>query len=285
MTQLKMAVRLLVVEMAMLATVGAGVADVVDIGMLDSADRLEKLIGERDVIFYAIDLETDVHFGYQPARKDERHIPYSTFKIPNLVIALETGVASSLQHERAWNQQRRPAQSYWPEDWRQNQTLESAFRRSAVWYFQDIAVEVGGERYRRMLSEFQYGNAEAPDSNDEFWLDGPLAISPAEQAYFLRRLIIGELQVEPSALDSLREVSLLEETAGHRVYGKTGSGPVGSGDERFEGAFEGWLVGWMERQDAAPVVYALYVQGPDFDSIRSFRREMSISFLRAIGAI
>ena len=35
---------------------------------------------------------------------DTRHAPWSTFKMPNLLIALETGAASSLDHKRALGQ-------------------------------------------------------------------------------------------------------------------------------------------------------------------------------------
>ena len=268
-------------------------ADVVDIAT-SSADRIEHLeqhIGNRDVIFYAADLETGNRFAYRPDRADERHVPYSTFKIPNLVIALETGVATSLHHERVWNEQLRPAASDWPDSWKQNQTLESAFKRSAAWYFQEVAVEVGGRRYRERLQSFGYGNANAPDASDAFWLDGALTISPEEQVRFLGQLITGKLDVGTTTLEALRAVSLLNDSSGYRLHGKTGSGPViEAGDElegvdEFDGDFEGWLVGWVERPNAAPVVYALYVHGESYAAIESFRREMSERFLRAIGAL
>jgi beta-lactamase class D len=268
-------------------------ADVVDIAT-SSAVRIEDLeqhIGNRDVIFYAADLETGDRFAYQPDRADERHTPFSTFKIPNLVIALETGVATSLQHERVWNEQLRPAASYWPDAWKQNQTLESAFKRSAVWYFQEVAVEVGGRRYREMLQSFAYGNANAPDADDAFWLDGALTISPEEQVRFLGQLITGELDVSTTTLEALRAVSVLNDSAGYRLHGKTGSGPVIEGGAEFEGIdefdgdFEGWLVGWVDRPNAAPVVYALYVHGDSYAAIESFRGEMSVRLLRAIGAL
>ena len=80
-----------------------------------------------------------------------------------------------------------------------------------------------------------------------------------------------------------RSVSLLSETDGYVLRGKTGSGPVVPGE--FDGAFEGWLVGWVEKPDAGAVAFALYVSGPSFESIGSFRYQMSARFLRAIGAL
>jgi beta-lactamase class D len=236
----------------------------------------------RDAIFYAIDLENGQRFAWAPERADERYTPYSTFKIPNLLIALETGVARSVNDVRQRDPERRPAQPWWSEAWREDQALAQAFRRSTVWYFQDVALEVGGPRYREMLEAFGYGNAMAPDDNDTFWLVGPLAISPREQAEFIVRLVRGGLPVRPENLAALAEVSLLETRDGYRLHGKTGSGPVDGSD--MDGPFAGWLVGWVERPDAAPVAYALYVRGSSFDSIAAFRGEMARSFLHRIGA-
>lgn len=271
----------LLVFMFALSAGNASLAELVDIS--DTSAGLEQAIGDRDVVFYAIDLESDNHFAFQPRRADERHRPYSTFKIPNLLIALELGVESSLHHERQWDESLRPASSFWPADWRQDQTLQTAFKRSVVWYFRDIAQEVGGENYRRTLDDFRYGNGQAPDDNDLFWLNGPLKISPREQAMFLEQLVTGKLDISERTLDALREASFLAAEPDASLHGKTGAGPVDPAD--FDGEFEGWLVGWVSRPAAAPVVYALYVRGPDFGSIRDFRREMSISFLREIGAL
>lgn len=236
----------------------------------------------RDAIFYAIDLEDGRRYAWAPERADERHTPYSTFKIPNFLIALETGVAGSVDEIRQRDPERRPAQPWWSEAWREDQDLAQAFRRSTVWYFQELALQVGGPRYREMLRAFSYGNAMAPDDDDRFWLVGPLAISPREQAEFIVRLVQGDLPLRPETVAALREVSLLEERDGHRLHGKTGSGPVAGGD--MDGPFAGWLAGWVERPAAAPVAYALYVRGPRFESIRAFRGEMARDFLGRIGA-
>ena len=252
-----------------------------DLAETEAPGIMAELDG-RDAIFYAVDLEEGRAYAWAPKRIDERHAPYSTFKIPNLLIALETGVAESIIDLRRRDPDRRPAQPWWSDAWREDQTLAQAFRRSTVWYFQDLALEIGGQRYREMLEAFGYGNGLAPDNNDVFWLVGPLAIPPREQVAFLGRLVRGALPVRPETVAALFEVSLLEERDGHRLHGKTGSGPAADGN--IDGPFKGWLVGWVERPDAAPVVYALFVAGPSFESIATFRGEMARSFLRRIDA-
>ncbi|MEE4637654.1 MAG: penicillin-binding transpeptidase domain-containing protein [Wenzhouxiangella sp.] len=244
---------------------------------------VDRDLSGRDLVFLARDLATGQESAIQPDRVDDRHSPFSTFKIPNLIIALETGVAPGLDQQRAWVSDRRPSFDFWPEDWKQDQTLASAFRRSAVWYFRDIAVEVGGPGYRSWLDRFSYGNQRAPDDNDIFWLGGPLAISPREQVDFLDGLLTGRFDVQQTTLEALREVSLLRERSGHRLHGKTGAGRRQGGG--VDEAFQGWLVGWIERPEQLPVVFALYVGGPDFQSIAQFRLQMSTRLLQRMGAL
>ncbi len=243
--------------------------------------RLELEDPAREVVFMAVDLETGAQWAVAPEGLDERRAPFSTFKIPNLLIALDSGAATSLEHRIDWDPDRRPVGEHWPAGWAQSQTLASAFRRSAVWYFRDLALAIGGPIYRDRLAAFEYGNAAAPDGSDLFWLDGTLAISVREQVEFLARLVRGELPVEPASTAALREVARLDERSGHVLYGKTGAGPAAPGD--FDGPFLGWLVGWVERPERAPVAYALFATAPDWASIARFRREAAERLLGDAG--
>jgi len=76
---------------------------------------LSDEIGDREVAFLARDLETGIEYVLTGSDLNTRHAPWSTFKIPNLLIALETGVAASLDHAYPWDQDRRPAAGYWRE--------------------------------------------------------------------------------------------------------------------------------------------------------------------------
>ncbi|MGI9504508.1 MAG: penicillin-binding transpeptidase domain-containing protein, partial [Geminicoccaceae bacterium] len=207
---------------------------------------------------------------------DRRRAPWSTFKIPNLIIALETGVATDLAHWRDWNQHR-PAANYWPTAWKQGHSLASAFKRSVVWYFQEIALEVGTTRYRKDLLRFGYGNASVPMHSDDFWLGGPLIISPREQTHFLKRVLDGSLVISDRTRDMLREVSLIKSAGDYALHGKSGSG-------RLEGSgVEGWFVGWVERARTPIATFALHLRAPDFRSLRDARFYISEKLLRTAG--
>ncbi|WP_424965363.1 penicillin-binding transpeptidase domain-containing protein [Dinoroseobacter sp. S375] len=246
-----------------------------------AADPLAKEMTGRDVSFLARDLETQEACLLENSDLETRHGPWSSFKIPNLLIALETGAADGLHAERSWDPQRRPAAGYWPEDWRRDQTLESAFRRSAAWYFQDVAVDVGAQTYRTVLDAWRYGNAAAPEASDRFWLDRTLRISVSEQVAFLSRLLSGSLDVAPKNVEALATASLDRRSPEISLHGKTGSGPLVPGD--FSRPFEGWYVGWVARTGMQPIPFALYARAATYGEIREFRREFALRMLTECG--
>lgn len=255
---------------------------VAESGLVELApDVLPEHVRELDVAFCARDLANHAVTALNADGIDERHTPWSTFKIPNLIIALETGVAGSLEDVRRWDPERRRTEPHWPEDWKQDQTLRTAFQRSVPWYFQDIALKVGTNRYRSRLAEFGYGNLDIPDDSDSFWLGGPLRISPREQMMVISRIIGAKLRLSAQVRKNLREVSLIKTGAGYSLLGKTGSGPLKPGD--IDGPFEGWFVGWIERFETPTVAFALYVLGPSYSAIRKARLEMALSLLVASG--
>jgi len=237
----------------------------------------QESIEDRDVSFLAYDLETNTRYVLEGSDLQSRHAPWSTFKIPNLIIALDSGFTPDLDTVRPWDQQTRPASFWWPDAWRQEQSLRTAFQRSAVWYFRDIAQHVGASAYRTQLTAWNYGNAGAPDGSDSFWLSGALEISVEEQVAFLASLLTGELGVSDAQLAALTEASLAREVNEHALHGKTGGGPVVPGN--FSGPFEGWYVGFVERTNAMPVVFALHTQGPSWNSIREFRQSFTTRLL------
>ncbi|WP_198368982.1 class D beta-lactamase [Roseomonas rosulenta] len=244
---------------------------------------LLEAIGAREVAFLARDLGSGTEQALEDSDLASRHAPWSSFKIPNLLIALETGVAAGLDAPRRWDPARRPALPHWPAAWRRDHTLGSAFEDSAVWYFQDVAAEVGAARYRSILTHWRYGNAAVSDGSDSFWLGGGLSISVSEQVAFLAELLGGRLGVSQRALRALAQASRSGQVGTAVIHGKTGSGPVTPG--AFGGLFEGWYCGFVVRPPASPVVFALFTRAPGFASLAAFRREFSLRLLAQIGVL
>jgi beta-lactamase class D len=237
--------------------------------------RLFDAYGARGT-FVLLDVPSGRVARYDPARAAERFIPASTFKVYNSLVALETGVIAanvdSVQFR--WDGVDRGNAG-----WNEDQSLRTALRRSAVWVYQGIARRVGEGGYRAAFVREPYGNGDPAGGVDRFWLDGALRISALEQVTFLDRLRRGDLAFRPEVQAAVRDVLLLEEGDGYRLYAKTGWADRPEGDL-------GWLVGWVERGEDVSV-FALNVEplpGSDFD-MASGRMAIARTVLSAEGLL
>ena len=150
----------------------------------------------------------------------QRLPPASTFKIPHALIALEEGVLKPDEVFR-WDGTPRAVQA-----WNQDQTLDTAMRRSALWVFQGLATRLGREREEAWMKRLQYGNAEASGDITTFWLGGPLRISPEEQLQFLARLYRGQLPVSAATQETVKRTLVQgPETVSHIRDGIDMGGP------------------------------------------------------------
>ncbi len=240
------------------------------------------LIGDKQVSFIAQRGNGGAQCVLEGSDLHTRHVPWSTFKIPNLLIALETGVAQDLNSHRAWDATRRPA-GFGPEIWWQDHTLKTAFAASVVWYFRDIALEVGTARYRRILQDWSYGNAQVRADSDRFWLNEELLISPMEQVDFLMRILDGRVALKFETGAALLQAAEVASVDGVTLYAKTGAGPVKL--QKHDGAYEGWYVGWVARKDAVPFSFSLYVRAGGYRAIRDFRKEFAVALLKECDAL
>ncbi|WP_323816368.1 penicillin-binding transpeptidase domain-containing protein [Cellvibrio sp. NN19] len=235
-------------------------------------------MGTNKVTFLAVNLKTHACHVINKTGLDERHTPFSSFKIPHTLIALETGAAKSVDEKIVWDSQKRPAKDFWPATWKQDQTLASAFKHSAAWYYQELVPRISPEQYKKWLSQFNYGNQNFAPPSDTFWLDGQLKVSPKEQVNFVVCLLKDRCGVSAVNFAAFEQIALQETKDNLSLYAKTGAGPIDSSN--FDGAFEGWYVGYVKNQNAKPVAaFAIYVEAESFTAIKSFRRDFSLKLL------
>jgi len=212
-----------------------------------SQEALAAALEGFDCAFVLHDLARDVYVRHDPRRAAKRFSPCSTFKIPNTLIALETGVLTGPDAVIPWDRKRDPRQPFWDEvlkprgvDWARDHTLRSAFANSCVWYYQEVARRVGDQRMARYLDAFGYGNMDTSAGIDRFWLGASLEISADEQVAFLDKLARRELELTPATYEAAMQVFEAERTEAYTLYAKTGS----SGGEP---AGLGWYVGIVAR--------------------------------------
>jgi beta-lactamase class D len=229
--------------------------------------------------FVLYDLKNDRYLRHDAGRAARRFSPYSTFKIPNSLIGLETGVISDADFRIEWDAKKYPRYGTVEPfiHWWQGHTLRTAFRRSVLWYYQELASRVGAERMKAHVEKLGYGNRDTSGDLTRFWLSsGPLRISADEQVEFLKALYKEDLPVSRRAQRIVKEVMVLEETPAHKLSGKTGGGPLG------EGKALGWFVGYLETKGNV-YFFATQIEGPNFLAIRDERVRLTKEILGDLG--
>jgi beta-lactamase class D len=161
--------------------------------------------------------------------------PASTFKIPNSMIGLETGVIPDAEFVIPWDGVKRSVEA-----WNHDHTLRTAIRDSAVPYYQELARRVGLQPMQSWVKRLGYGNMQIGDVVDRFWLDGPLAISALEQVEFLRRVDRAQLPISERTRQIVLDITIRGQVDGRTLHGKTGWAYPGKPSEI------GWFVGWVE---------------------------------------
>ena len=122
------------------------------------AQDLSKYFQNNEGAFVLYDLKNDRYLRYNERRCRERFSPFSTFKIPNSLIGLETGVIKDAEFVIPWDSQKYPAQNSLMPEWNRDQTLRSAIKYSVVWYYRELAKSVGEPRMKEWVTRLGYGN-------------------------------------------------------------------------------------------------------------------------------
>jgi beta-lactamase class D len=187
--------------------------------------------------FVLYDVTAERFIGHDQTRAETRFVPASTFKIPNTLIGLSTGVVKSVDEVLPYGGHTQPFKA-----WEKDMGLREAITLSNVAIYQELARRIGLERMRDNVSRMDFGNKEIGAAVDSFWLVGPLKITAIEQTQFLARLAQGLLPFPKTTQNSVREIVLLDQGENWKLYGKTGW-------ENAPGPGVGWWVGWMQKED------------------------------------
>jgi beta-lactamase class D len=180
-------------------------------------------------------------------RSGQAFLPASTFKIPNSLIALETGVVEDPDKDVfKWDGVKRAVEA-----WNRDHTLRTAIAASAVPVYQEIARRIGAERMQKYVDLFDYGNRNIGGGIDQFWLTGALRIDPIQQIDFVDRLRRGVLPVAKRSQDLVRDILPVTKVGDAVIRAKTGLLGAEIGKPSL-----GWVVGWAEK-GAMQTVFAL----------------------------
>nr|AIA17120.1 ClassD_beta_lactamase [uncultured bacterium] len=250
------------------------------------AQDLSKFFKNTTGAFVLYDLKNDRYLRHNPTRCRQRFSPYSTFKIPNSLIGLDTKVIADADYLIRWDQQIYPAQSGWIDPpfvyWKQDHTLRSAIKYSVVWYYRELAKRVGEQQMKKYVSAFSYGNQDisgglsSPNLFEAFWLNSSLRISADEQIEFLKRFYTGKLPVAERSTNIVKDILVLEKTDRYTLSGKTGGGSLRNGKSL------GWFVGYVETNGNV-YFFATNIEGANYAAIRDRRIDLTKQILRELG--
>jgi beta-lactamase class D len=200
---------------------------------------LAKLFAQQDIdgTIVISALHGGQTFIHNDRRANNRFTAASTFKVLNTLISLEEKVISGIDDVFKWDGHTYPIPS-----WNRDQTLESAFKVSCVWCYQELARRVGAEKYRNYVQTSAYGELHEPFVETTFWLDGSLEISTTEQVEFLKKVYLRSLPFSKPSYETLRQIMIVEQTPVFTMRAKTGLAWAAK-------LKIGWYVGYVETSE------------------------------------
>ncbi len=187
--------------------------------------------------FVLYNFKKNQYLVYNPKRVNTTFLPASTFKIFNSLVALETGIVKDENQVIKWDGVKREI----PE-WNQDQTMRSAIKYSAVWFYQELARRIGEKRMQNYINLANYGNRNISGGIDKFWLQGELRITPKQQIDFLVKLYYNQLPFSKRSTNLVKEILINEKSNNYVLRGKTGI--VSAITPKI-----GWYVGYIESKN------------------------------------
>lgn len=165
-------------------------------------------------------------------------LPASTFKIINLLIALETKTISSENEIVKWPGSTDTIKYDYRPNIYHDISVKEAFEVSAGWAFIELAKKIGKENYKKYLTLCQYGNLDLSQTDPDFWNFGAFGISPINQVEFLRKFYENKLPFSKQNIEIVKRVMITEQNNDYTIHSKTGW-------TRENGINTGWWVGYI----------------------------------------
>ncbi|MDD2714988.1 MAG: class D beta-lactamase [Candidatus Wallbacteria bacterium] len=232
-------------------------------------EQLGKYFKGYDGCFVLYDMKSGQYTFYNYHRCETRFSPCSTFKVFNSLAGLDAGILNDENTLFKWDGTKQPYGS-----WEKEQTLQSAFRDSVVWYFQENSRRVGPLKMQKYLNGVGYGNCDISGGIDTFWLNSTLKVSAIEQVIFLKRLYRDKLPFEQRSMETVRKIMVQEQEKNLEFSGKTGSAFV---NDKWT---LGWFVGHLKLK-TSDYLFAANISAPD-DARGTKAREITCDILKEL---
>ncbi|AWL27743.1 class D beta-lactamase [Acinetobacter defluvii] len=203
--------------------------------------------------------------GNDLSRANTAFIPASTFKILNALIGLQHEKVSITEVFK-WEGQKRAFSS-----WEKDLTLAQAMQASAVPVYQELAKRIGLELMQSEVKRIGFGNAEIGTQVEQFWLKGPLKITPQQEAEFVYRLATEQLPFDIKVQQQVKQMLLIEQRGDLKLYAKSGWGM----DVKPQ---VGWYTGWVDNGHGKITAFSLNMQMKKGDDATE-RKQLTLDVL------
>lgn len=214
------------------------------------------------------DMSKATSYRYNDKQCKQRFSPCSTFKIPNSLMGIESGIISDTSFVIQYDSIRHPKDSSMLaiepfKHWFKDLSMRNAFKYSCVFYYQELARRLGPERMARYIGMMHYGNQDLSGGEDSYWLCSSLQISIDEQIEFLKKLYLNQLEgFSEKSTKAVKSMMLNETGDTYKIFGKTGTGTC------LGNKVIAWYVGYVET-NSGTYIFAMNMIVDSFDDLKN----------------
>ena len=207
-------------------------------------------------------------------------LPASTFKIINLLIALETKTIASENDIVKWPGSTDTIKYDYRPNIYHDISVKEAFEVSAGWAFIELAKKIGKDNYKKYLSLCHYGNVNLSQTDPDFWNFGAFGISPINQVEFLKNFYDEKLPFSKRNIDIVKKVMITEQNQDYSIHSKTGW-------TRENDINTGWWVGYLENKNGTYFFATRLLQDRKLNAANfgNCRKEITKSVFRDLNII
>ena len=224
---------------------------------------------QTQAVFVSFDGKKIHRYGNAVQRARTAYIPASTFKMLNALIGLQHHKATANEVFK-WKGEKRSFPA-----WEKDMTLAEAMQASAVPVYQELARRIGLELMQQEVKRVGFGNMNIGQQVDNFWLVGPLKITPEQEAKFAYQLATAQLPFDKSVQYQVKEMLYIESRGDAKLYAKSGW----SMDAEPQ---VGWYTGWVDDGHGKITAFSLNMQMQAGDDIAE-RKQLTLDVLDKLG--
>ena len=224
---------------------------------------------QTQAVFVTFDGSTLRQYGNDLKRVQTEYIPASTFKMLNALIGLQHAKATTSEIFK-WNGEKRAFPT-----WEKDMTLAQAMQASAVPVYQQLARRIGHDLMQSEVQRVGFGNRNIGQQVDNFWLVGPLKITPEQEAKFAYQLATQTLPFDVAVQQQVKDMLFIESRGDAKLYAKSGWGM----DVEPQ---VGWYTGWVDDGHGKITSFALNMQMTAGDDVGE-RKQLTLDVLDKLG--